>query len=159
MAPPPTDRFTHVFVELIPNDLEAGVLYVSLSYTTVMHLCACGCGTKVASALDPTDYSIDFDGETISLFPSIGNWDFHCQSHYVIRRGKVRWMRAMSDADIAAGRHRDRRAKAVRDEQFDASGPPLSNPTGDTMPSAEPRHIVQRIVDATKAVLAKISGH
>ena len=116
---PPTDRFSHEFVDFIPADLDDGVLYVSLPYATVMHLCACGCATKVASALDPTDYSITFDGETISLSPSIGNWNFHCRSHYVIRRGQVRWMPAMSDADIAAGRHRDRRAKTARDDLFD----------------------------------------
>ncbi|MCH2218714.1 Uncharacterised protein [Mycobacteroides abscessus subsp. abscessus] len=39
----PTDRFTHEFVDFIPADLDAGVLYVSLPYATVMHLCACGC--------------------------------------------------------------------------------------------------------------------
>ena len=64
---PPTDRFTHEFVDFIPADLDDDVLYVSLPYTTVMHLCACGCGMKVASALDPTDYAITFDGETTGL--------------------------------------------------------------------------------------------
>lgn len=155
---PPTDRFSHEFVDFIPADLDDGVLYVSLPYATVMHLCACGCATKVASALDPTDYAITFDGETISLSPSIGNWNFHCRSHYVIRRGQVRWMPTMSDADIAAGRHRDRRAKTARDEPFDAPTPPRVTPENDTTPVRGHRHVRQQVTAAIKGLSATIRG-
>ncbi|UCZ63572.1 hypothetical protein LHJ73_21675 [Mycolicibacterium phocaicum] len=116
------------------------------------------CATKVASALDPTDYAITFDGETISLSPSIGNWNFHCRSHYVIRRGQVRWMPAMSDADIAAGRHRDRRAKTARDELFDAPTPPRVTPENDTTPVGGHGHIRQRVTVAIKGLIATIRG-
>lgn len=108
---PAVDRFIHEFVEYLPGALDEGVLYISLPFTTVVHLCACGCGTQVVSALDPDDYAITFDGETISLWPSIGNWDFYCRSHYIIRSGKVKWVPTMSDKAIAAGRHHDRLIK------------------------------------------------
>jgi hypothetical protein len=33
-----------------------------------------------------------FDGETVSLSPSIGNFEFSCQSHYFIRKNLVVWV-------------------------------------------------------------------
>ena len=108
------DRFTHLFVEYMPNELDDGILYISLPYKTTIHLCACGCRTKVVCVLSPTDHALTFDGETISLWPSIGNWDFYCRSHYVLRQGRVFWAPAMSDVEIAEGRRRDRQAKEAR---------------------------------------------
>ncbi|WP_416072066.1 DUF6527 family protein [Streptomyces sp. ME18-1-4] len=69
-------RLTHRFVEYIPEDLERGVLYVSLPYTIAVHLCACGCGSTVVTPLGPTDRSLTFDGVAVSLSPSIGNWSY-----------------------------------------------------------------------------------
>lgn len=113
---PAIERFTHRFVEFIPDELDHGVLYVSLPYTTVLHLCACGCGTKVVCVLDPSDYAITFNGETISLWPSLGNWDFHCRSHYIIRHGRVLWAPQMSESAIAAGRRSAKRTRVKRDD-------------------------------------------
>jgi len=76
-----------------------------------MHLCACGCAREVVTPLTPTDWEITFNGETISLSPSIGNWNFECESHYWIRRGRVRWARWMSREVIERSRERDRRRK------------------------------------------------
>ncbi len=53
-----------------------------------------------------------FDGETISLRPSIGNWTLKCRSHYVIDRGKVIEAGSWSDEQVEAERRRDRAAKA-----------------------------------------------
>lgn len=105
-------RFNHRFVEFIPDKLEDGVLYVSMAYATVTHKCACGCGGEVVTPLSPTDWQLMFDGEAISLEPSIGNWSFLCRSHYFIRKGTVRWAHDMTQAEIASGRERDRAAKA-----------------------------------------------
>jgi hypothetical protein len=52
-----------------------------------------------------------FDGKTVSLDPSIGNWSFRCKSHYWIRDGKVKWSRQWSREEIEVGRARDRLAK------------------------------------------------
>lgn len=98
------------FVSLVPNVLEPGVAYVSMEYATVLHLCCCGCGNQVATPLSPARWSLLFDGETITLNPSIGNWSFSCQSHYWIKRNEVVWSRPFSQAEITGVRGRDRRA-------------------------------------------------
>ena len=105
-------RFAHEFVELMPGQLQDGVLYVSMEYATAIHRCACGCGEKVVTPIAPTDWSLLFDGDTISLSPSIGNWNFACRSHYWIERGCVRWAADMSQQAIEHGRARDRQSKA-----------------------------------------------
>lgn len=102
---------THQFVEYVPEQLEPGVLYVSIPYATVVHKCCCGCGQEVVTPLSPTDWELTFDGKTVSLDPSIGNWNFPCQSHYWIKRNHVHWAPQWSRADIDAGRAQDRSAK------------------------------------------------
>ena len=51
--------FEHRFVELIPEVLDEGVLYISVTYTTALHKCACGCGrfVNLRSINDPFDAS------------------------------------------------------------------------------------------------------
>lgn len=97
----------HVFVESIPDALETGVLYVSIRHETVVHACCCGCGGEVVTPLSPTDWALRFDGETVSLEPSIGNWSFPCRSHYWITRGRVDWVPAWSKRQIDRGRELD----------------------------------------------------
>jgi hypothetical protein len=65
------------------------------------------CGNKVVTPLSPTDWQLTFDGDTISLHPSIGNWAFECQSHYWIIRNKVKWAPKWSKEEIAAGQQKD----------------------------------------------------
>ncbi|MBT2530427.1 hypothetical protein J7E91_35070 [Streptomyces sp. ISL-99] len=99
-----TSRLTHEFVRYIPERLSPGVLYISTEYATAMHLCCCGCGSKVVTPLSPADWQLTFDGESISLHPSIGNWSYPCQSHYWIRRNAVRWAAHWKPEQIAAAR-------------------------------------------------------
>jgi hypothetical protein len=103
--------FKHQFVEFIPEELQEGTLYVSMRFATVAHLCACGCRTKVVTPLKPTDWKLTFDGKTITLDPSIGNWSFPCRSHYWIRNSGVQLAAQWSPEKIAAGRAQDRLAK------------------------------------------------
>lgn len=108
-------RHSHLeyrFVQHIPDRLEQGVLYVSMEYGTAAHSCCCGCGEEVVTPFTPTDWKMTFDGETVSLRPSIGNWNLPCHSHYVIERGQVIEARPWSDEQIAAERRRDKAAKA-----------------------------------------------
>ena len=102
---------THEFVESIPDELKEGTIYVSICFATVAHKCCCGCGHEVVTPLSPTDWTLKFDGQSISLDPSIGNWGFDCQSHYWIKRNKVMWATRWSQKQIDAGRSRDRGAK------------------------------------------------
>lgn len=81
----------HKFVKLIPQNLIQGEIYISIEYKTVTHLCICGCGEEVVTPITPTDWKLIFNGSSISLYPSIGNWDFKCKSHYWIKENKVVW--------------------------------------------------------------------
>lgn len=102
---------SHQFVKNIPGMLDDGVVYVSIEYGTVVHKCCCGCGEEVVTPLSPTDWKLVYDGKTISISPSIGNWGFKCGSHYWIIRNSVRWARKWSAEKIRAGRDADRRRK------------------------------------------------
>jgi hypothetical protein len=101
----------HEFVEFIPEELRQGTVYISIRFATASHLCVCGCTNKVVTPLTPTDWKLIFDGKTISLDPSIGNWSFACQSHYWIRNSRVRWAPKWSRKQIDRGRSRDQSAK------------------------------------------------
>lgn len=94
----------HKFVENIPDQLEEGVLYISLAYCTAIHKCVCGCGNEVVTPLSPTDWELTFNGETISLHPSIGNWSFECRSHYFIIKNEIRHALKWSSRQIETGR-------------------------------------------------------
>ncbi len=101
----------HSFVEFIPDQLQEGILYISMEYCTAIHLCVCGCRNKVVTPFSPTDWKMTFDGKGISLYPSIGNWSFECKSHYWIKKSKVEWSGSWSDDQISNGRQADKVAK------------------------------------------------
>lgn len=102
---------SHRFVEYIPEDLVDDVIYVSVAFATVAHKCCCGCGNEVITPLSPTDWKLTFDGETVSLDPSVGNWRFPCQSHYWIKRDRVSWAPKWSQEEIRAARAHNELAK------------------------------------------------
>ena len=62
-----------LFVEYFPDEFESGILYVSMQYAICGHLCACGCGEKVITPLSPKQWKIAYNGEDVTLYPSIGN--------------------------------------------------------------------------------------
>jgi hypothetical protein len=97
------------FVETIPKSLEPGRIYISVRYRTASHLCPCGCGSTVVTPITPAKWHLTYDGEAVSLWPSIGNWQKPCQSHYWIRENKVVWAAPWSKKKIEAGRRRDER--------------------------------------------------
>jgi hypothetical protein len=101
----------HEFVESFPDQLEEGILYISVRFAAATHKCACGCGNTVHTRLSPTDWKLTYDGRTVSLYPSIGNWSFPCQSHYWIRNDRITWSRQWTSEEIAEGRASDQRRK------------------------------------------------
>jgi len=106
-------ELSYEFCEFIPEELQPGVLYISGTYSTTAHLCCCGCGEKVVAPLSPVDWQLEFDGRSVSLYPSIGNWGFPCESHYWIRRNQVRWAPKWSTERIDRGRERDQHRRDV----------------------------------------------
>lgn len=107
----PIPPLRHEFVEYMPERLEDGVLYVSIPFRTVLHTCACGCGEEVVTPLGPAEWSFTFDGDTISIDPSVGNWNFACRSHYLIERSRVRWARDYSQTEVDEVRAGNRRRR------------------------------------------------
>lgn len=101
------------FVEEVPATIEPGVLYVSMEFATTSHLCCCGCGNRVVLPLHPTAWQLRYDGKSISMSPSVGNWSFPCRSHYWIRFNQIEWAGGWTDERVGAGRdhaHAERRA-------------------------------------------------
>jgi hypothetical protein len=96
-----------VFVEFIPEQLESGKLYISEEHGTAIHKCCCGCGEEVVTPLTPVDWRITKGRGGVSLFPSIGNWNYQCQSHYIIRDNQVIWAKKMTTIQIEKVQQRD----------------------------------------------------
>ncbi len=110
---PAVTHLNVVFVEFVPETLDEGVIYVSLEYGTVVHLCACGCGAQAVTPLGPQEYPITYDGEAVTLRPSVGNWGFECRSHYTVDKGRVTWAGDWTADEVSRNRARDRMAKDV----------------------------------------------
>lgn len=125
----------HEFVEFIPVQLEDGKIYISIPFATTVHNCCCGCGNRVVTPLTPFKWKLTYDGQTVSISPSIGNWSFPCRSHYWIERGKVEWCEKWSTEEITAGQERERLASEKYYSQF-------SEATEDIVSQAEDRPTV-----------------
>jgi hypothetical protein len=104
-------KLQHRFVDLIPDTIEDGILYISINYCTAIHNCVCGCGNEVVTPLSPTDWEITFDGKSVSLYPSIGNWNFDCKSHYWIIKNKIRFARKWKTVEIESEKKADLKRK------------------------------------------------
>ena len=105
-------KLRHEFVDYVPKKLDDGVLYVSIRFGTVVHRCACGCGEEVVTPLGPAEWKFTYDGRTVSLVPSVGNWSFRCRSHYWIDEGKVQWAPGFSETEVATVRQEARTRRA-----------------------------------------------
>jgi len=87
-----------VFVDTIPEKLEPKVLYISIRFRTASHLCASGCGEKVVTPIRPLRWALIYNGDSVSLSPSIGNFQLPCKSHYYIRRNNIVWISGFRSA-------------------------------------------------------------
>jgi hypothetical protein len=105
------NRFVHSFVNTIPEQLAPGTLYIALPYKIVTHLCCCGCGREVVTPLSPAQWRITFNGEAVSLYPSVGNWNLPCRSHYILKDGEVLEANIWTDEQVAYGQARDKRER------------------------------------------------
>ena len=88
------------FFSRIPFEIEEGIIYISTDVNTIVHLCPCGCKTEIITPIDPTEWKLTYDGETITLYPSVGVWGAQCKSHYWITKNKIEWARTYSKKEI-----------------------------------------------------------
>lgn len=72
----------------VPEELEAGVIYVSEKFSVVIHLCACGCKRETVTPTGPGHWACLIANEQVTLSPSILN---PCGAHYFVRDGNVVW--------------------------------------------------------------------
>lgn len=109
-------RFALQRVHYMPKQLQPNILYVSEEFGTAAHLCACGCGTKIRTPLGPTEWTVEETASGPTLWPSVGNWQQACHSHYVITHGEVTWAEEWTPAQIVNGRrHQEARRRAYYD--------------------------------------------
>lgn len=108
------NTITPQFVTYIPDKLESGVLYISEEHSTAAHLCCCGCGKEVITPLNEAKWRVTRSPKGVSLYPSIGNWNYECQSHYWIRDNRVIKARAFDEEEIALVQLKDKQDAAKR---------------------------------------------
>lgn len=101
----------HKFVDFIPHVVNEGVIYISMENAIAVHKCPCGCGQEVITPFSPTDWKLIYNGKSITLNPSIGNWSFDCRSHYWIRKSRIQWSRNWSQAEVERNRWYDQAIK------------------------------------------------
>ena len=88
------NEYETIFVKHIPEDIESGILYISEEYGSMVHLCACGCGTKAAISFKPfweNGWDYERDGNVVSFHPCLLH-RFKCKSHYYLKKNRVEWI-------------------------------------------------------------------
>ena len=110
----------------MPEMLEPDVIYISLRFGLVSHNCCCGCGNEVVTPLAPSGWELTYTGETVSLWPSIGNWGLPCRSHYIITGSAVEWAEYWSKTKM----RRAQKADAFDRQRHITEAEPPSIPPG-----------------------------
>lgn len=128
-------QLEHRFVEHLPESLQPGILYISIEFGSVAHSCCCGCGEEIVTPLTPTDWRIVYDGESITLAPSVGNWNLPCRSHYIIKQGRAIEALPWTDEQVVSEQQRDRMAKA----RYYQRKPDHTEPIAPTEPTPLPK--------------------
>ena len=109
---------TPEFVETIPTegkDLILGNVYISMKHNMVVYRCPCGCGGLSEFMLDPIRFRLEYDGTSVSFYPSIGISYLECRSHYWIRDNRIEWCAPMKDWESYQAQRRElARALEVR---------------------------------------------
>lgn len=109
-------RFATKNVDLMPDVFEPGIVYFSAEFEIAIHLCACGCGAKISTPIGAAEWSIHETTTGPTLYPSIGNWQLPCRSHYFIRSGEVVWAPRWSHGEVVAGREEEARRRSTHYE-------------------------------------------
>ncbi|RZK40898.1 MAG: hypothetical protein EOO90_13080 [Pedobacter sp.] len=113
-------------VHFLPKQLEEGVLYVSEEFGVAGHLCACGCKNRIITPIGPTEWSFEETYGGPSLYPSIGNWQLPCKSHYWITNGLIDWSYEWTEKQIIEGRQTEEENRKSYYDQFEITDKKLS---------------------------------
>lgn len=106
-------------VKSMPLILNEGILYVSLVNEVVGHQCPCGCGNKVLIRIGKAGWDyFEYNGK-VTLYPSLGNWELPCRSHYWIIKNKIKLARDWTEEEIKDGKQLDLKKKANFLEKLD----------------------------------------
>lgn len=89
-----------VYVHYVPPQLEPGILYVSKEFEVAAHLCPCHCNNKIVTPLGKTEWLFQERKGKATLYPSLGNWQLPCRSHYWITGGKIVWSYQFTEKEI-----------------------------------------------------------
>lgn len=127
----------------MPEKLEPDVIYISLRFGLVSHNCCCGCGNEVVMPLAPSGWELTYNGETVSLWPSIGNWGLPCRSHYIITRSTVDWAESWPKSKFRRAQSAD--ASARHRQITAAESPPTSFGTPQVKPGKKAASVWSRI--------------
>ena len=85
-------EFSIQFIELMPEEIQEGVLYISLVYSTTCHKCFCGCGVETFAPISgDSGWALKNNAGVVSLTPSLKQ-RLECQSHYYLTENKVIWL-------------------------------------------------------------------
>jgi hypothetical protein len=57
--------------------------------------------------LGPAEWTYSEHDGRPTLYPSIGNWQLPCRSHYFITAGQIHWAAQWSEHQVDAGRQAD----------------------------------------------------
>lgn len=90
-GPPRRTSLSPLHVKFMPEELKEGVLYISREFKTAIHLCCCGCGNQVVTPFSARGWIFSEKDGLVSLYPSIGNWQMKCRSHYWVQQNKINW--------------------------------------------------------------------
>lgn len=113
------ERIKLLKVHYLPKQLEEGFLYVSKEFGVAGHLCPCGCKSKIITPLDSTEWSFRETNGKPTLYPSIGNWQLPCKSHYWITNGLVDWSYEWTEKQIIEGRQAEEENRRSYYDQFE----------------------------------------
>ncbi|WP_352844153.1 DUF6527 family protein [Mesorhizobium sp. M0644] len=102
-----TEALDLVCCERFLDELEPGKFYYSDDFRSSVHLCACGCGSRVVLPIKPAGWRLLQNASSFTISPSVGNREFACRSHYLIEGGRIIWLPPMSDHQVQASRARD----------------------------------------------------
>lgn len=87
-------ELTPVQCKHIPDQLEAGKLYISHEFKIAIHLCACGCGGQTVTPFNDRGWTLTDNEGKVTLRPSIGNWSgespYH--AHYYVTDNRIEWL-------------------------------------------------------------------